>query len=106
SNTRFVSVSWQQKTVSSSEPKSCPVCHQTYQPQGDSADEYVTKPPKNLGDDFWLKKGSFKTIPTSHTVCFTCHNADVGIEPAPSNCGACHKLAAPRPIQANDFDPK
>src|SRR6185436_13018390 len=64
SNTRFVSVSWQQKTVSSSEPKSCPVCHQTYQPQGDSADEYVTKPPKNLGDDFWLKKGSFKTIPT------------------------------------------
>jgi hypothetical protein len=103
---RFVSVLWQQKSTISSEPKSCPVCHQTYQPQGNSADEYVTKPPKNLGDDFWLKKGSFKTIPTSHTVCFTCHNADVGIEPAPSDCGACHKLATPRPILASDFDPK
>src|SRR5207247_5919529 len=33
--------------------KSCPVCHQTYQPQGDSPDEYVTRPPKNLGDAFW-----------------------------------------------------
>lgn len=105
-NLRFVSVLWQQQPSTSSEPKSCPVCHQTYQPQGDSTDEYVLKPPKNLGDDFWLKKGSFKTIPTSHTVCFTCHNAGVGIEPAPSNCGACHKLATLLPIPANDFDPK
>ena len=89
----FVTVTWQQKKESS-EPKSCPVCHQTYQPQGNSDEEFVTKPPKNLGDAFWLKKGTFKTIPNSHTVCFTCHNPDVGIEPLPSSCNACHKLVA------------
>ena len=104
--TRFVRVTWQQKSANSSEPKSCPICHQTYQRQGNSAEEYVTKPPKNLGDDFWLKKGSFKTVPNSHAACFTCHNVEVGIEPAPSNCAGCHKLAAPRSILAPDFDPK
>jgi hypothetical protein len=41
------------------EPKSCVVCHQTYKPQGDSNEEYLTKTPKNLGDAFWLKKGTF-----------------------------------------------
>src|SRR5438552_13787520 len=30
-------------------PKSCPVCHETYQPQGNSSEEYVTKPPKTIG---------------------------------------------------------
>src|SRR2546430_17191798 len=49
-------------------PKSCPVCHETYQPQGKSSEEFVTKSPKNIGDNFWLKKGTFKTIPNSHTV--------------------------------------
>jgi hypothetical protein len=117
----FVTVSWQQKTASqdSSEPKSCPVCHQTFQPQGNSDDEYATKPPKNLGDAFWLKKGTFKTIPNSHAVCFTCHNTDAGIAPAPSECNVCHKLAAPQTrgpqtsspigvvgVLKNDFDPK
>src|SRR5499427_3573179 len=86
-------------------PKSCPVCHETYQPQGNSSEEYVTKPPKTLGDAFWLKKGTFKTIPTSHTICFTCHNADSGIPPEPKNCESCHKLhTASQP--AVDFDPK
>ena len=76
-------------------PKSCPVCHETYQPQGKSGEEYVTKPPKNLGDNFWLKKGTFKTIPNSHTVCFTCHNADSGLAPEPKDCNVCHKLVSP-----------
>lgn len=104
----FLTVSWQQKTVpaESSQPKNCPVCHQTYQPQGNSTEEYVTTPPKNLGDAFWLKKGSFKTIPNSHTVCFTCHNPDAGIAPASSECNACHKLAAPHPDLKTDSDPK
>jgi hypothetical protein len=104
----FVSISWQQKIPpkESSEPKSCPVCHQTYQPQGKSDEEYVTKPPKNLGDAFWLKKGTFKTIPISHTVCFTCHNPDLGISPAPSECNACHKLATSPTVLKIDFDPK
>jgi hypothetical protein len=86
-------------------PKSCPVCHETYQPQGKSSEEYVTKPPKNIGDNFWLKKGTFKTIPNSHTVCFTCHNADSGLAPEPKDCNVCHKLVSPAQLKV-DFDPK
>jgi hypothetical protein len=108
SRSGFVTVSWQEKTApkEASEPKSCPVCHQTYQPQGSSDEEYMTKPSKNLGDAFWLKKGTFKTIPSSHTVCFGCHNADLGIAPAPAECNACHKLAATQIVLKTDFDPK
>ncbi|HJZ79235.1 MAG TPA: cytochrome c3 family protein [Pyrinomonadaceae bacterium] len=86
-------------------PKSCPVCHETYQSQGNSSEEYVVKPPKTLGDAFWLKKGTFKTIPSSHTICFTCHNADSGIPPEPKNCEMCHKLAATTQLKI-DFDAK
>jgi hypothetical protein len=86
-------------------PKSCPVCHETYQPQGKSSEEYVIKPPKTLGDAFWLKKGTFKTIPNSHTICFTCHSADSGIPPEPKNCEMCHKLVTPMQLKV-DFDPK
>ncbi len=101
----FVRVSWQEKK-GEGPPKSCPVCHETYQPQGNSSEEYVTKPPKNLGDNFWLKKGTFKTIPNSHTVCFTCHNSDSGIAPEPKDCHVCHKLLSPEPSLKVDFDPK
>jgi hypothetical protein len=83
---------------------SCAVCHQTYRPQGDGADEYVTKPPAKLGDAFWLKKGTFKTAPTGHTTCFTCHSTDTGILPAPTDCATCHKLAVPD--AKTDFDAK
>ena len=103
--TGFITVSWQQKKEETPEPKSCPVCHQTYQPQGKSDEEYATKPPKNLGDSFWLKKGTFKTTPNSHTVCFSCHNVDLGIAPAPSECNACHKLSAPNRTKT-DFNPR
>ena len=118
---RFVTISWQEKSApkESGQPKSCPVCHQTYQPQGNSSEEYVTKPPKDLADAFWLKKGTFKTLPNSHAVCFTCHNAETEIAPAPSDCNACHKLAASQtqspqagiPLEVvrvlkADFDPK
>jgi hypothetical protein len=84
--------------------ESCSVCHKTLQPQGDSADEYVTKPPAKLGDGYWLKKGTFKTAPIGHTTCFTCHSADTGILPIPETCSACHKLKMPEP--ASDFDAK
>jgi len=93
-----------------SEPKSCAVCHKTHQPQGESDEEFVTNPPKDLAETaFWLKKGTFKTSPT-HAVCFTCHTQD-GLQPASSDCGACHKLLPPaRQIQLtqahDDFDPK
>jgi len=84
--------------------ESCSVCHKTMSPQGNSPDEFVTKPPADLGEGFWLKRGTFKTAPTGHTTCFTCHSADSGILPAPESCGSCHKL---KPIQPPaDFDPK
>jgi formate-dependent nitrite reductase cytochrome c552 subunit len=100
----FVNVSLQEKKADG-RPKSCPVCHETYQPQGKSSEEFVTKPPKNIGDAFWLKKGTFKTAPNSHTICFTCHSADSGIAPAPTDCNACHKLSAPTLVKP-DFDPR
>lgn len=100
----FVTVSLQEKKKDGP-PKSCPVCHETYQPQGNSSEEYVTRPPKNIGDAFWLKKGTFKTTPSSHTVCFTCHSADSGIAPAPTECNVCHKLASAQTLKV-DFDPR
>lgn len=99
---KFVAVMFQEKKT----PASCPVCHSTYQPQGNSSEEYVTKPPKNIGDNFWLKKGTFKTIPNSHTICFSCHNADSGVAPEPKNCNVCHKLLSPANKLPTDFDPK
>jgi hypothetical protein len=86
------------------DPKSCAVCHQLYQPQGKDKQEYATAPPKDLGERFWLKKGTFRTIP-NHSTCFTCHSQDSGIAPAPNDCNACHKLAPAEPARA-DFDPK
>ncbi|HEU4597776.1 MAG TPA: cytochrome c3 family protein [Pyrinomonadaceae bacterium] len=91
---------------------SCANCHQTFQPQGDSDDEHATPRPKALAEEaFWLKKGTFKTAPRDHSACFTCHSADGGMEPLPSNCAACHKLL---PLAErlsltsahDDFDPK
>ena len=83
--------------------ESCSVCHKTYQPQGDTAEELVSKPPDKWGDRFWLKKGTFKTVPTGHTTCFTCHSADSGLSPEPKDCATCHKLKPPEPKA--DFDP-
>ena len=85
-------------------PANCGVCHQTYQPQGKSSEEYVTRPPKDLGDQFWLKKGTFQTIPNSHAGCFTCHNAESGIAPVSSDCQVCHKLANLTVKINSDFD--
>ena len=103
---RFAYAGFQkEKPKEESDPKSCLICHQTYQPQGDSTEEYVTKPPKDLGDAFWLKKGSFRTIPVSHAPCSNCHSADGGIDPMPSKCEVCHKLL-PAQKSAVDFEPK
>lgn len=101
---RFVAVSW--KSQEQKPPANCGVCHQTYQPQGQSSEEYVTKPPKDLDDAFWLKKGSFQTTPKSHTGCFTCHNAESGITPVSSDCHTCHKLKSLTVKIDSDFDPR
>jgi cytochrome c7-like protein len=105
-NPTFVFTTVAFRPISQDEPKSCVVCHQTYQPQGESNDEYVTKPPNSLGDAFWVKKGTFKTTPVSHTTCFTCHNADSGIPPDSKDCNVCHKLLPPATKPRADFDPK
>jgi len=103
---RFVHAGFQKEPPKEeSDPKACVICHQTYQPQGNSAEEYVTKPPKDLGDGFWLKKGTFKTIPVSHAPCSSCHNTEAGIEPGPGKCEVCHKLLPAQKI-ATDFDLK
>ena len=92
--------------------ESCAECHQTYQPQNDSDEEFVTRPPKDLAETaFWLKKGTFKTSPSSHATCFTCHSEDTGLKPAPTDCATCHKLLPPEQVRRltearNDFDPR
>ena len=99
-----------EQTAEESDPKSCAVCHKTYQAQGESDEEYVTKPPKSLAEDaFWLKKGTFKTSPT-HATCFTCHAPDA-VPPAATDCAGCHKLLLPtQRVQLSgahdDFDAK
>lgn len=78
--------------VTSDQKENCSVCHQTHRPQGNSDDEYLTTPPKDLGERFWLKKGTFKTLPTTHESCFTCHSTESELPPLPSDCAACHKM--------------
>lgn len=82
--------------------ESCAVCHQTVDPQGDGNEEFATKPPASNGDAYWLKKGTFKSVPTGHTTCFTCHSTDTGIAPTQKDCAACHSLKQPGP--AADFE--
>jgi hypothetical protein len=82
--------------------ESCAVCHKTLSPQGEGKDEYETKSPANLGDGFWLKKGTFMSSPTGHSTCFTCHSADSGIAPLPASCGSCHSIKQKSPPA--DFD--
>lgn len=97
----FIKAAFAKRTTAE---ESCAVCHKTLQPQGVSDVEFVTKPPADLGEGFWLKKGTFKTAPTGHTTCFTCHSQDSGLEPAPTSCATCHKIKQNSP--AADFDPK
>jgi hypothetical protein len=100
---RFVTASFRPAPrPQDSDPKSCMVCHQTGQRQGTGETEYATEPPKDLGERFWLKKGTFKTAP-DHATCFTCHSQDSGVAPAPNDCNACHKLPAAQALRA-DFD--
>ena len=103
----FVRASFGRRFVRSedSDPKSCAVCHQTYQPQVKSDDEFVTKPPKDLGEAFWLKKGTFKSRPLTHADCFSCHNQESELAPLPQHCDACHKLPEKAKPEA-DFDPQ
>jgi hypothetical protein len=96
---------------------SCTICHQTYEAQGDSKDEYVIKPPGELPvndlkiEAFWLKKGMLKSSPTGHASCFNCHYQDGGERPLSSDCAGCHKplpagqSAEKKPPAHMDADP-
>jgi len=109
----FASYSQESKKADAPAAKAegCATCHQTLQPQGDSDQEYVTPPPKDLAETtFWLKKGNFKTSPPGHSACFTCHAPEGGLAPASSDCGTCHRLmtadqSAARKQAHADFDP-
>jgi hypothetical protein len=100
----FVNAAFARPSRFTAGEESCAVCHKTMAPQGKSNEEYLTKPPADLGDAFWLKKGTFKSSPIGHTVCFTCHTADTGILPVPETCSACHHLKSAQPV--SDFDPE
>jgi Class III cytochrome C family len=82
----------------------CATCHATYRPQGDSDEEFLTKPPNNHGDAFWLKKGTFKSLPLTHSNCFSCHNQESELPPLPQSCGSCHQPATRNHLV--DFDRK
>jgi hypothetical protein len=85
------------------EGDTCLNCHVTKDPQSDGGEEYALKPPAELGDGFWLKKGTFKTSPNGHTTCFTCHAIDSGMKPEPADCAVCHRLQT-RQAGQTDFD--
>jgi hypothetical protein len=106
SGLRFIRASFavSLRPVDESDPKSCATCHVTLQPQGASDDEFLTKPPNDHGDSFWLKKGTFKTRPKTHSACFTCHNQESELAPLPQDCNACHKLLPT--MEPADFDPQ
>lgn len=101
---RFEGAMWTRMARSTRNEASCSVCHQTYKPQDKSDEEYVTPRPAASGDIFWLKKGTFKTVPIGHATCFTCHTADSGLSPAPADCASCHTLKPAEP--PSDIDPK
>ena len=82
--------------------ESCAVCHSTHLPQGDADEEFYTDAPADLNGAFWLKKGTFMKSPINHANCFTCHSADTGIAPAPTDCATCHRDKQPFPRP--DFD--
>jgi len=114
---QLVRASFQPENTGSQETQptknsSCVKCHQDYKPQGESAEEFVTKPPKDRAENaFWLKKGTFKSAPQEHTLCFTCHSQEGGLTPAATDCGTCHKLLSPAQLVARgethgDFDPR
>lgn len=106
-NFGLVLASFNSRQAKDAQSKACSTCHETYQPQGKSNDEFITPPPKDLPEDgFWLKKGAFKTTPTTHGACSSCHNDEAGIPPAPADCGACHKFPGASPEPLRDFDPK
>lgn len=94
----FVRASFAPRAAEDRRVDACTICHETYQPAGDSTEEYVTKPTAELKsnalglEEFWLKRGMFKTSPRGHDSCFRCHWQEGGEAPRSNDCAGCHKL--------------
>lgn len=94
----FVRASFAPRAAEDRRVDACTICHETYQPAGDSTEEYVTKPTGELKSNalgleaFWLKRGMFKTSPRGHDSCFRCHWQEGGEAPRSNDCAGCHKL--------------
>ncbi len=110
----FVRASFAARQEPQQDVDSCSICHQSYLPQADKNDEFVTPPPADWPKydigvaAFWWKTGTLKTTPTSHASCFNCHWQEGGEKPLSSDCKACHQLlpagktaAALRPARAD-----
>lgn len=97
----FVHASFAPRAAEDKRVDACTICHETYQPGGDSTEEYVTKPTAELKsnalglEEFWLKRGMFKTSPRGHDSCFRCHWQEGGEAPRSNDCAGCHKLLQP-----------
>ena len=61
------------------------------QPKRNTASEFAINFPRDKHDE------DVKISPNSHTTCFSCHNVEAGIAPAPSECHVCHKLGLRSP---------
>jgi hypothetical protein len=49
-------------------------------------------------------KETFKSLPLTHSQCFSCHNQESELAPLPQSCSSCHQPAG---VNAHvDFDPK
>ncbi|HEV7891852.1 MAG TPA: hypothetical protein VGP08_14510 [Pyrinomonadaceae bacterium] len=94
----FVRASFAPRAAEDRRVDACTICHETYQPAGDSTEEYVTKPTAVLKsnalglEEFWLKRGMFKTSPRGHDSCFRCHWQEGGESPRSNDCAGCHKF--------------
>lgn len=73
----------------------CTVCHQTYEPRGDSKELEMSGRPAAIDAKLWPDKGTFKTTPAGHASCFNCHWREGNVRPLSSDCAGCHRLTAP-----------
>lgn len=74
----------------------CAICHETNK----TLPRFASRIPTDMQpladaatDPFKPTASFFKSMPSGHQSCFTCHYQ--GIEPTGVNCAGCHKLTAP-----------
>jgi c(7)-type cytochrome triheme protein len=86
-------------------PAICSNCHVNVTPRDTTrflfpslGDVSSTQPKRNAATEFGINfprdkhDEDVKISPKSHTACFSCHNVEAEIAPAPSDCHVCHKF--------------